>query len=143
MLEVVLFLVCSFPVTFCVILCHLVYQKLNSRFDDISKIYTETYITHMTTTTNSNNRKKTGRALPCLNAEYTDPDFREHIMKTVYVRASMRDSRIIKSRSMKALGFFCFKCRKFWTNEDVDKIIQEELREKPSSTAIGFEYIKR
>jgi hypothetical protein len=92
---------------------------------------------HMTTTTNSNNRK-TGRALPCLNAEYTDPDFREHIMKTVYVRASMRDSRSIKSRSMLALGFFCFECRQFWTNEDVDKIIEEELREKPGSSAIGL-----
>jgi hypothetical protein len=90
----------------------------------------------MTTTTNSNNRK-TGRALPCLNAEYTDPDFREHIMNTVYVRASMRDSRSIKSRSMLALGFFCFKCRQFWTNGDVDKII-EELQEKPSSSAIGL-----
>ena len=99
--------------------------------------YTETYITHMTTTTNSNNRK-IGRASPCLNAEYTDPDFREHIMKTVYVRASMQDSRSIKSRSMQALGFFCFKCRHFWTNEDVDKIIEEELREKPGSSAIGL-----
>jgi hypothetical protein len=124
--------------SFCVILCHLVYQKkLNSRFDDISKIYTETYIAHMTTTTNSNNRK-TGRALPCLNAEYTDPDFREHIMKTVYVRASMRNSKSIKSRSMLALGFFCFKCRKFWTNENVDKITEEERREKPSSSGIGL-----
>ena len=56
-------------------------KKLNSRFDDISKIYRETYITQMTTTTtNSNNNRKTGRALPCLNAEYTDQDFREHIM---------------------------------------------------------------
>ena len=52
------------------------------------------------TAINSNDNKKTGRAFPCLNAEYTDPDFREHIMKTVYVRASMRDSRSIKSRSM-------------------------------------------
>jgi hypothetical protein len=92
--------------------------------------------THMTTTNNSNNRK-IGRALPCLNAEYRDPGFREHIMKTVYVRASMRDSRGIKSRSMQVLGYFCFKCRQFWTNEDVDKII-EELREKPSSSATGL-----
>jgi hypothetical protein len=118
-------------------------KKLNSRFNGISRIYIETYVTHMTTTTNTNDRKKTGRALPCLNAEYTDSDFREHIMKTVYVRASIRDSKSIQSRSMLALGFFCFKCRKFWTNEDVDKIMQEELREKPNSTAIGFEYIKR
>jgi hypothetical protein len=91
----------------------------------------------MTTTTNSNNRQ-TGRALPCLNADYTDADFREHIMKTVYVRASIRDSKSIKSRSMQALGYFCFKCRQFWTNEDVDKTIEEELREKPSSGAIGL-----
>jgi hypothetical protein len=75
------------------------------------------------TTTNSNNRK-TGRALPCLNAEYTDPDFREHIMKTVYVRASIRDGRSIKSRSMQALGYFCFRCGQFWTNEDVDNILK-------------------
>jgi len=90
-----------------------------------------------TTTTYSNNRK-TGRALSCLNAEYTEPDFREHIMKTVYVRASMRDSRSIKSRSMQPLGFFCYKCQQFWTNEGVDKIIEEELREKPSSSATGL-----
>jgi hypothetical protein len=91
----------------------------------------------MITTTYSNNRK-IGRALPCLNAEYTDPDFREHIMKTVYVRASMRDSKSARSRRMYALGFFCFRCRQFWTNEDVDKIIEEELREKPSSSVIGL-----
>ena len=91
----------------------------------------------MRTTTNSNNRK-TGRALLCLNAEYTDPDFREHVMMVVYVRSSLRDSRSIKSRSMQALGYFCFKCRQFWTNEDVDKII-EELREKQ----IDEEYIRR
>ena len=90
-----------------------------------------------TTTTNSSNNRKTGRALPCLNAEYTDPDFRQHIMNTVYVRASVRDSRSIKSRSMQALGYFCFKCGQLWTNEDVDKII-EELREQPSSSAIGL-----
>jgi hypothetical protein len=40
---------------------------------------------------------------------------------------------------MLALGFFCFKCRQFWTNEDVDKIIEKEIREKPrSSGAIGL-----
>ena len=90
------------------------------------------------TTIHGNNRK-TGRASPCVNAEYTDLDFREHIMKTVYVRASIRDSRSIKSRSMQALGYLCFKCRLFWTNEDVDKIIEEQLREKPrSSSAIDL-----
>jgi hypothetical protein len=114
----------------------LVYQKNLIADLMIFQEYTKIYTTHMTTT-NSNNNRKTGRALPCLNAEYTDPDFREHIMKTVYVRASMRDSRSIKSRSMLALGFFCFKCRQFWTSEDVDKII-EELQEKPSSSAIGL-----
>jgi hypothetical protein len=77
------------------------------------------------TTINGNN-KKIGRALPCINAEYTDPDFREHIMKTAYVRESIRDSRSIKSRSMRALGFFCFTCHQFWTNEDVKKITEEE-----------------
>jgi hypothetical protein len=111
-------------------------KKLNSRFNDISRIYRDIH-THMTTTNSSNNRK-TGRASPCINADYTDADFREHIMKTVYVRASIRDSKSIKSRSMLALGYFCFKCRHFWTNEDVDKIIEEELREKPSSGAIGL-----
>jgi hypothetical protein len=95
----------------------------------------------MTTTNNSNNRK-TGRASPCLNAEYTDPDFREHIMNTVYVRASMRDSRSIKSRSMQALGYFCFKCRRFWTNEDVDKIIEGELQELQEKQ-IEEEYMRR
>jgi hypothetical protein len=92
------------------------------------------------TATNSNNNRKTGRASPCVNAEYTDLDFREHIMKTVYVRASMRDSRSIKSRIMQALGYFCFKCCQFWTNEDVNKIIEElqELREKQIE-----EYVRR
>ena len=113
-------------------------KKLNSRFEGRSKLDRD-YITHMTTTY-SNNRK-TGRALRCINAQYTDQDFREHIMNTVYVRVSMQDSRSIKSRSMQALGYFCFKCRQFWTNEDVDKIIEEELREKPSSGAIGLENI--
>jgi hypothetical protein len=73
--------------------------------------------------------RRTGRALLCLNAKITDADFREHIMKVVYFRVSLQESNSIKSRSMKALGYFCFKCRKFWTNQDVDKII-EELQEK-------------
>jgi hypothetical protein len=30
---------------------------------------------------------------------------------------------------MLALGYFCFKCRQFWTNEDVNEIIEEELQE--------------
>jgi len=96
---------------------------------------------HMTTTSNSNNRK-TGRASPCVNAEYTDPDFRDHIMKSVYVRASMRDSRSIKSRSMLALGYFCFKCRQFWTNEDVNKIVEEELQELREKQ-MKEEYVRR
>jgi hypothetical protein len=50
-------------------------KKLNSRFEDRSKLDRD-YITHMTTTY-SNNRK-TGRALRCINAQYADQDFREH-----------------------------------------------------------------
>jgi hypothetical protein len=43
---------------------------------------------------------------------------------------------------MKALGFFCYKCRQFWSNEDIDMIIEQELREKSSSnSAIGLSNI--
>jgi hypothetical protein len=90
----------------------------------------------------TSNNRKTGRASPCVNAEYTDPDFRDHIMKTVYVRASMRDRRSIKSRNMLALGYFCFKCRQFWTNEDVNKIIEEDLQ-KLREKQMEEEYVRR
>jgi hypothetical protein len=73
------------------------------------------------------NRRRTGRALPCINSE---TDYREHRMKTVYVRASMADGgRARNSRSMQPLGYYCFKCQQFWTDEQVDRIL-EELQEK-------------
>jgi hypothetical protein len=55
-------------------------------------------------------------------------------MKTVYVRASMaavEDSgrRARNSRSMQPLGYYCFKCQQFWTDDQVYRIV-EELQEK-------------
>lgn len=73
-------------------------------------------------------RRRTGRALACVNSD--DTDYREHRMKTVYVRASMAGGeRARNSRSMQPFGYYCFKCEKFWTDDQVDKIV-EELREK-------------
>jgi hypothetical protein len=74
-------------------------------------------------------RRRTGRALPCVNSDNTD--YREHRMKTVYVRASIAvdGGRARNSRGIQPLGYYCFKCQQFWTNDQVDRIV-EELREK-------------
>jgi REP element-mobilizing transposase RayT len=56
-------------------------------------------------------------------------------MKSVYVRASMvavQDGgrgRARNSRSMQSLGYYCFKCQQFWTDDLVYRIV-EELQEK-------------
>jgi hypothetical protein len=77
--------------------------------------------------------RRTGRARPCVNSD--NIDFREHRMKTVYVRASMAavedgvGGRAQNSRSMQPLGYFCFKCQQFWTDDQVYRIV-EELLEK-------------
>ena len=74
---------------------------------------------------------RTGRALPCINSDNTD--YREHRMKSVYVRASMSaedgGGRARNSRSMQPLGYYCFKCQQFWTDDQVYRLV-EELQEK-------------
>jgi hypothetical protein len=72
--------------------------------------------------------RKTGRAEPCINAQLDDEDFGTHIMRTVYVRASLLEEGITsKSRKMLALGYFCFKCREFWTIEQVNESFKNML----------------
>jgi hypothetical protein len=78
--------------------------------------------------------RHTGRARPCINSDNTD--YREHRMKSVYVRASsmaaVQDGdggRARNSRSMQPLGYYCFKCQQFWTDDQVYRIV-EELQEK-------------
>ncbi len=79
------------------------------------------------------NPRRTGRARPCVNSD--DIDYREHRMKSVYVRASMASAveeggrRAQNSRSMQPLGYYCFKCQQFWTDDEVYRIV-EELQEK-------------
>jgi hypothetical protein len=74
-------------------------------------------------------RRRTGRALPCVNSDNTD--YREHRMKSVYIRASIagKDNKE-KPRSMLQLGYFCFQCQQFWTDDDQVDRIAEELQEK-------------
>ena len=73
--------------------------------------------------------RNTGRARPCINSD--DIDYREHRMKSVYVRASMAAvedggrGRARNSRSMQPLGYYCFKCQQFWTDDQVNRIVQE------------------
>jgi hypothetical protein len=63
-------------------------------------------------------RRRTGRSPPCVNSDNTD--YGEHRMRTIYVRSSMAvgGGRPRSSRSMLQLGYFCFKCQQFWTDDD-------------------------
>lgn len=72
--------------------------------------------------------RRTGRARSCVNSD--DTDYREHRMRSVYVRTSMAAAedcggRARNSRSMQPLGYFCFKCQQFWTDDQVYRIVQE------------------
>jgi len=60
-------------------------------------------------------------------------------MKTVYVRASMASAvvedggggrRTRNSRSMQPLGYYCFKCQQFWTDDQVYRIVEELLEKR-------------
>jgi len=58
-------------------------------------------------------------------------------MKTVYIRASMAaavgDSggeRVRNSRSMQPIGYYCFKCQQFWTDDQVYRIVEELLEKR-------------
>ena len=78
--------------------------------------------------------RRTGRARPCVNSDNTD--YREHRMKSVYVRASMAavqdggKGRTRNSRSMQPLGYYCFKCQQFWTDDQVYRIVDELLEKR-------------
>jgi hypothetical protein len=78
--------------------------------------------------------RRTGRARPCVNSD--DTDYREHRMKSVYVRASMAavevggGGRTRSSRSMQPLGYYCFKCQQFWTDDQVYRIVDELLEKR-------------
>jgi hypothetical protein len=80
--------------------------------------------------------RRTGRARPCINSDNTD--YREHRMKSVYVRASMAavvedgggGRRTQNSRSMQPLGYYCFKCQQFWTDEQVYRIVDDLLEKR-------------
>src|SRR5829696_2110793 len=78
--------------------------------------------------------RSTGRARPCINSDNTD--YREHRMKSVYVRTSMAavedggGGRARDSRSMQPLGYYCFKCQQFWTDDQVYRIVEELLEKR-------------
>jgi hypothetical protein len=40
-----------------------------------------------------------------------------HRMRTVYMRSVMGDERARNSRSMIPIGYYCFQCEKFWTDD--------------------------
>jgi hypothetical protein len=61
-------------------------------------------------------RRRTGRSPPCVNAN--KEDYKVHRMRTVYMHSVMGRERARKSRSMIAIGYYCFKCEKFWTDDD-------------------------
>jgi len=57
-------------------------------------------------------------------------------MKSVYVRASMAavqdggGGRARNSRRMQSLGYYCFKCEQFWTDDQVYRIVDELLEKR-------------
>jgi hypothetical protein len=63
-------------------------------------------------------RRRIGRSPPCQNAN--EEDYKVHRMRTVYMRSCMTDERARNSRSMIAIGYYCFMCEKFWTYDDDD-----------------------
>jgi hypothetical protein len=70
--------------------------------------------------TTTSYRRRTGRSPPCVNSD--SRDYREHRMRTVYMRATMI-GRGRNHRSMRTIGYYCFKCEKFWTDDDLlDKV---------------------
>ena len=77
--------------------------------------------------------RRTGRALPCINSN--DTDYKHHKMRTIYMRQSM-DSRGRNHRTMTAIGYYCSKCEKFWTDDDrMDWIVGRVSREGYTTTA--------
>jgi hypothetical protein len=79
-------------------------------------------------TTTGVRRCRIGRSPPCVNAN--EEDYKLHRMRKLYMRSSMIDGRRARnSRSMISIGYYCFRCQQFWTDEQADMIV-EELREK-------------
>jgi hypothetical protein len=76
----------------------------------------------MTATTAA--RRRIGRSPPCVNSDSTD--YKQHRMRTIYVRSSMVDDRRPRnSRSMQPIGYLCPKCQKYWTYDDwMDRLQQ-------------------
>jgi len=69
------------------------------------------------TTTTVNRRRNIGRSPPCIKVN--KEDYKQHIMKTVYMCSSMKDERARNSRSMILIGYFCSQCELFWTYGDL------------------------
>jgi hypothetical protein len=61
-------------------------------------------------------RRRTGRALPCVNSDNTD--YKLHRMRTIYVRASMVGGRARNSRSFQPIDYLCPTCQKYWAYDD-------------------------
>jgi hypothetical protein len=73
-----------------------------------------------------------GQSARCVNynSKYDDTD---HRMRTVYVRGSIspdaqRPGVDNGKRSMKPIGFYCFRCKQFWTFGQVRRIYEERNR---------------
>jgi hypothetical protein len=69
-----------------------------------------------------------GQSARCVND-------RSHRMRTAYVRGSvsqeMRQPGVDDGkRSMKAIGFYCFRCKQFWTFGKVRRIYEERNRQE-------------
>jgi hypothetical protein len=71
----------------------------------------------MTAAVTAIRRRNIGRSRPCVKAN--KEDYKEHRMRTVYMRSSMGDERARNSRSMISIGYYCFQCETFWTDEDL------------------------
>lgn len=67
-----------------------------------------------------------GQSARCVND-------RNHRMRSAYVRGSVSGGTQVQgvddgTRTMKAIGFFCFTCKQFWTNGQVRRIYEERNR---------------
>jgi hypothetical protein len=80
------------------------------------------YLIIMTAATAAISHRRIGSAPPCVNAN--KEDYKVHRMRTVYMRSSMIAGRRGRnSRSMIPIGYYCFKCEKFWVDDDLMDMI--------------------
>jgi hypothetical protein len=73
-----------------------------------------------------------GQSAKCVNFDYGHDDV-NHRMRTVYVRGSLSPENQHPdidngNRAMKAIGFYCFRCKTFWTFGKVRRIYEERSR---------------